>query len=102
MATMKSRESIASPSRRPSGVESAGLPATVTNARICPSPGVSISSRIVAPGRSPPDAGGLDPLQHRRAGELAAILGKPANPAPVAVVVTGDHEASQVDGRLGE
>ena len=35
------------------GVLSAGLPATVTSARICPSPGVSISSARHATGSSP-------------------------------------------------
>ncbi len=39
------------------GVDSTGLPARVTSARICPSPGVSISSASVATGSSPPNSG---------------------------------------------
>ena len=56
-AAMKSRPANASPSRLPSGVESTGLPAIVSIAWICPSPGVSISSRITAAGSSPPYSG---------------------------------------------
>jgi hypothetical protein len=41
----------------PSGVESTGLPATVSSARIWPSPGVSISSRSTDTGSSPPNSG---------------------------------------------
>ena len=57
IATMKSRESSASASRRPSGVERTGLPAIVTIARIRPSPGVSISSRRAETGSSPANSG---------------------------------------------
>ena len=45
------------PARRRPGVDSTGLPAMVTIARIWPSPGVSISSRITAAGSSPPNSG---------------------------------------------
>ena len=54
---MKSSESNASPSRLPSGVDSTGLPAIVSTARIWPSPGVSISSRNVETGSSPAYSG---------------------------------------------
>ena len=72
---MKSSESKASPSRRPSGVDRTGLPAIVTNARICPRPGVSISSRM------------------RRGRELAAVLREAAHPAAVEVEVARPDEA---------
>ena len=55
--TMKSRPSSACASPDPPGVESTGFPAMVTIARICPSPGVSISSRSTATGSSPPNSG---------------------------------------------
>ena len=50
---MKSSRASASARRAPFGVESTGLPATVTSARIWPSPGVSISSSSVTTGSSP-------------------------------------------------
>ena len=56
-ATMKSSDSSARASPAPSGVDSTGLPATVTIARIWPSPAVSISSRITAAGSSPANSG---------------------------------------------
>ena len=55
--TMKSTEANARSSRRASGVDTTGLPATVIIARICPSPGVSISSASVATGYSPKNSG---------------------------------------------
>ncbi|MCY1361131.1 hypothetical protein D9M69_477880 [compost metagenome] len=42
------------------GVDRTGLPATVTSARTCPSPGVSISSARAATGNSPPYSGRPD------------------------------------------
>ena len=83
---MKSSVPSASSSRRPFGVESTGLPAIVTSARIWPSPGVSISSASA------------DDRQ------LAAELGQPAHPAlpraPDAGRVPGPGSA--VDGRPRE
>ncbi|MNV72304.1 hypothetical protein D3C71_1653810 [compost metagenome] len=57
MLTMNSSPSSATSSWRPLGVDSTGLPATVTSARTCPSPGVSISSAKAATGSSPPYSG---------------------------------------------
>jgi hypothetical protein len=54
---MKSSFSSASPRRWPAGEESTGFPASVTSARICWSPGVSISSARVAEGSSPMNSG---------------------------------------------
>src|SRR5437660_940580 len=54
---MKSRPASARERRVPLGDESTGFPATVTSARICPWPGVSISSAIAAAGSSPPNSG---------------------------------------------
>ncbi len=54
---MKSSPASASSSRLPSGVDSTGLPDIVSSARTWPSPGVSISSAIVATGSSPPLSG---------------------------------------------
>ena len=53
IATMHSRPASAASRRAESGVDSAGLPATVMSARICPSPGVSISSARATTGSSP-------------------------------------------------
>ena len=50
---MKSSEAKAAARRSESGVDRIGLPATVTIARICPSPGVSISSAMHTAGNSP-------------------------------------------------
>ena len=55
--TMKSRSGQRPVERPPSGVESTGLPATVSSARTCPSPGVTISSRSTATGSSPANSG---------------------------------------------
>ncbi|MCW2643281.1 MAG: hypothetical protein JWP76_5587 [Dactylosporangium sp.] len=55
--TTKSRVSIARESRSALGTDEAGLPATVTRARTCPSPGVSISSARVTAGNSPRTSG---------------------------------------------
>ena len=55
--TMKSSFSKAAAMRLPFGAESTGLPASVTMARIWPSPGVSISSASAAEGRSPSVSG---------------------------------------------
>ena len=83
-ATMKSSVPNASSSLRPFGVDSTGLPATVTIARIWPSPGVTISSAIV------------DDRQ------LAAELGQPADPAlPHAEVATAEHRSGAFDRRRG-
>ncbi len=86
IAAMKSSESKASPSLRPSGVESTGLPAMVTNARTWPV------------------TGRLDLLAHARGRELAAVLRESADPAAVEVEVAGPDEAAahHVDRRLGE
>ena len=57
MASMKSSPSTARVRRSEFGVETSGLPAIVTSARIWPSPGVSISSASAATGSSPYDSG---------------------------------------------
>ena len=54
---MNSREARAASSRRAFGPLRAGLPASVTSARICPGPGVSISSARQANGSSPLNSG---------------------------------------------
>ncbi|SST10286.1 Uncharacterised protein [Acinetobacter baumannii] len=54
---MNSRPSRACSSRLPLGVDSTGLPATVTSARTCPSPSPRISSANAATGSSPPYSG---------------------------------------------
>ena len=54
---MKSRPPNARSSRPLSGADTAGLPATVTSARIRPSPGVSISSARHTTGSSPNTSG---------------------------------------------
>jgi hypothetical protein len=51
--TMSSRRSSAAARRSEFGVLAAGLPAKVSSARTCPSPGVSISSARHATGSSP-------------------------------------------------
>ncbi|MNT47147.1 hypothetical protein D3C72_1838400 [compost metagenome] len=57
MLSMNSRPPRARSSCRPLGVDSTGLPATVTSARTCPSPSTSISSARAATGNSPPYSG---------------------------------------------
>ena len=54
---MKSSDSSARSRRSDCGVETTGLPATVTSARTCPSPGVSISSARHTTGSSPNASG---------------------------------------------
>ena len=54
---MNSSEPIAASRRALLGAERAGLPATVTSARTCPSPGTSISSASVATGSWPNTSG---------------------------------------------
>ena len=54
---MKSSPSSARASDAPSGVDSTGLPASVSSARTWPSPGVSISSRSTLTGSSPANSG---------------------------------------------
>src|SRR3954465_3386156 len=78
---MNSPPPSASGSRSPPGVDSTGLPATVTRARTCPSPGVTISSTSVVAGSSPRTSGsprtrlgqrpGRDPGRAVHAGEPA-------------------------------
>ena len=72
--------------RVPSGVDSTGLPATVSRARTWPSPGVSISSRST------------------ETGQLAGRLRQAAHPAaPDVVVAAADQPgADGVDRRGGE
>ncbi len=55
--TMKSSPANACSSLRPFGVESTGLPAEVTSARICPLPGARISSASADTGNSLPNSG---------------------------------------------
>ena len=74
------------PAPAPSGVDSTGLPAMVTIARIWPSPGVSISSRITAAGSSPANSG----MSRTRLRHTSWWPG-PDDPAP-----------DRVDGRLRE
>ncbi|MNF98179.1 hypothetical protein D3C84_810330 [compost metagenome] len=57
---MNSSPSRACSSCRPLGVDSTGLPATVTSARIWPSPSVSISSARADTGNSPEYSGRPD------------------------------------------
>jgi hypothetical protein len=57
--TMNSSDASPFVSRPPFGFERAGLPAIVMSARICPSPGVSISSARQATGSSPKTSGVL-------------------------------------------
>ncbi|MNE60564.1 hypothetical protein D3C80_1557160 [compost metagenome] len=57
---MNSKPSSACSNCRPLGVDNTGLPATVISARICPAPGVSISSARADTGSSPPYSGNAD------------------------------------------
>ena len=57
MLTMNSASARAASSLSPSGVLSTGLPAMVTKALSCPSPGVRNSSASAATGNSPSNSG---------------------------------------------
>ena len=54
---MNSSDDSARSTCAPFGVDSTGLPAMVSSARICPSPGSRMSSASVATGSSPPTSG---------------------------------------------
>jgi hypothetical protein len=72
--------------RPPFGFERAGLPAIVMSARICPSPGVSISSARHATGSSPNTSG---------------VFADAARPAPEADALAAAGDAARVDGADG-
>ena len=77
--TMHSRSPRAASSRAEFGVDSTGLPAMVTRARICPSPGVSISSAMHH-GRQLTE--GLRQLAHPAGAAVQAHLAAEAGLAP--------------------
>jgi hypothetical protein len=79
---------MAASSAPPSGVESTGLPAIVSRARTCPSPGVTISSVSVATGSSPSASG--------RPADAAVPAAGPERPARTPVVGrVGEHRAAR-------
>ena len=75
---MNSSESNAAARRGPFGAESTGLLATLTSARTCPGPGVSISSASTPIGSSPKTSGA--PLTRLRCRPVATPRPDPAWP----------------------
>jgi hypothetical protein len=86
---MQSRPPNAASSRSPPGVDSTGFPATVNRARICPGPGVAISSARHDTGTCPSTSGApRTRLVHR------PKLGTPPSRSGIGRVAT-----AQADGR---
>src|SRR6516225_725754 len=87
--TMNSSDASAFARRPPFGFESAGLPAIVTSAHTCPSPGVSVSSARHATGSSPNTSG--SPLMRLPRRPKRTPLPRPGTPrvltAPAAAFV---------------
>src|SRR3954463_3367054 len=87
------------------GAERAGLPDTVKSARICPSPGVSISSARQATGSSPKLSGRPRTRPRRRPGEGLGGPGDAAAAAAELPAAPGPRRAlgvASADGRARE
>ncbi|MCW2813963.1 MAG: hypothetical protein JWN84_1418 [Nocardioides sp.] len=97
---MKSSESNASASPRPSGVESTGLPATVTIACTWPSPGSRISSAITDAGSSPANSGTSRTRLRQRSWRPGPAMRRPTVSTAGSVNIEPPGESKWPESRL--